>query len=617
MRMKHMSGPIALAAFLVGCSGGGGPRVHTGQDALALLDTLIAEQEKIRENFQNKSYRLEYEEDLYTFGSGDDSHKFQTDHRAESILIADNNLFVESETAKDPGNKEHQELPPLVEMLVSQNVMSLVTSGSDQLGPAWCFHRPRYLKIEELVPLLPSYKIKKWQTRTSLQEWRDVLQRKGSNWILDAEELPEGAPPLLPLYLLRFYADRNEDPSYELKVDPNRGYWVVNTRSYDKTSHFLKTEIDIAVSRNEMLEGQSWLADEYKAMTYGPEGQPTSTHVLRIRSFQADITLPPDYAWYLNLDFWGKGKTPDDAIIIFVDLPAPGNKTISNPATTASNGVLTYSSWLAEGMELSEACAVMRAEGREKGTTGRIVLWEWSDNSGLVEATFSDGKLIKWKTHPELQAEAQENTRRTESPTSSHSSMPSSSENHAPSLPVYQSSRDGRGRGRSSHSTESNDLPATGGNSSKNRLCAQCNGTGSVACLACSGKGQKVCRLCDGASFRQCSACKGSGQGGELRCDRCEGAGSYWVQCKTCRGVISAIPQVHCADCGGTGGGDRPCAACNGSGIMGRKKCKSCDGKGNIYCTQCNGTGFESCRSCNSKGVERCTRCRGTGRLTG
>ena len=123
------------------------------------------------------------------------------------------------------------------------------------------------------------------------------------------------------------------------------------------------------------------------------------------------------------------------------------------------------------------------------------------------------------------------------------------------------------------------------------------------------------CVLCRGIDLEKCSSC----EQGTVICETCEG--SARIICERCDGIgeLLCLQCNHepCLICGGDGllfdeyyGLELFCDACLGSGLQefcgncngGVTDCWSCDGKGDVYCRDCdNYSGRKYCDSCNGK----------------
>lgn len=123
------------------------------------------------------------------------------------------------------------------------------------------------------------------------------------------------------------------------------------------------------------------------------------------------------------------------------------------------------------------------------------------------------------------------------------------------------------------------------------------------------------CVLCRGIDLEKCSSC----EQGTVICETCEG--SARIICERCDGIgeLLCLQCNHepCLICGGEGiffdeyyGLELFCDACLGSGLQefcgncngGGTDCWSCDGKGDVYCRDCdNYSGRKYCDSCKGQ----------------
>jgi hypothetical protein len=105
---------------------------------------------------------------------------------------------------------------------------------------------------------------------------------------------------------------------------------------------------------------------------------------------------------------------------------------------------------------------------------------------------------------------------------------------------------------------------------------------------------------------------------------------NYMCSCANCNEHTSAVDELKktiliiCPDCDGRG--DVECAECCGTGEGGH--CDACDGDGVIYndngiaiddCVECNGNGYYECEGsdCGSVGIGliECEKCGGNGEI--
>lgn len=99
-------------------------------------------------------------------------------------------------------------------------------------------------------------------------------------------------------------------------------------------------------------------------------------------------------------------------------------------------------------------------------------------------------------------------------------------------------------------------------------------------------------------------------------CTVCHGSGK--VTC-TAKGCVDGKVEVNCSVCSGTGQVDETCATCSGTGQVGDETCADCGGLGavKVNCTDCSTTGKikENCTTCNGVGKIDCENCQGTGEV--
>ena len=99
-------------------------------------------------------------------------------------------------------------------------------------------------------------------------------------------------------------------------------------------------------------------------------------------------------------------------------------------------------------------------------------------------------------------------------------------------------------------------------------------------------------------------------------CTVCHGSGK--VTC-TAEGCTDGKVEVSCSACSGTGQVDETCAICSGTGQVGGETCADCSGSGTVKvnCTDCSATGKveENCTACNGTGKVKCENCQGTGEV--
>lgn len=431
VRSRNLAAPIVLAMLCGGCFKDEGPRVHKGYDALALLDRLIAEEAKVRERLKDRSFRVDYVIDEDLDGA---YHGSAGVHEEGHITAANNNSFVERvHTANQCRSARFDEGTTKVKDLINADYHYHWFSSPHAGELARFYARPNEPELQ--VPGLPWFIYD-----NSVFSVAPLLLSKLEVALLGAnreiEEIPSDASTPMPLYVLRLF-DKGGDLSSEVTIDPNKDYCVVNVRDYNVRGQFVETEITVAVSRHENLEGQPWLADMYNCLIYlqpnngEKRGIASHSSVLKVRSFEMDIALPPDYFTVQRLNLAegqevmevanaeGEPYAKIDGEWIHKDLPlneescvyTNGDLLCKDHALIGagsrkggqSNSVLTYSSRLSEGMDLSEVCDLLGAEGQGKGMTGTVSLREWSDASGTLEATFKEGKLIRWTPHPAAQ----------------------------------------------------------------------------------------------------------------------------------------------------------------------------------------------------------------------
>jgi hypothetical protein len=105
-------------------------------------------------------------------------------------------------------------------------------------------------------------------------------------------------------------------------------------------------------------------------------------------------------------------------------------------------------------------------------------------------------------------------------------------------------------------------------------------------CSNCKGSGEKILYL-DGRA-RRC----------DCRCKKCADTGSFRVV---------GGRRITCRQCGGKG---------KRKSLFLWHRCTACDGKGQVVCDVCNGSGFDpECKKCRGRGtlVGVCETCKGQG----
>jgi hypothetical protein len=117
--------------------------------------------------------------------------------------------------------------------------------------------------------------------------------------------------------------------------------------------------------------------------------------------------------------------------------------------------------------------------------------------------------------------------------------------------------------------------------------CGDCDGTRRAfgACVKCKGVGSFVCKHCKGDGKKMCKNCNGHG---EVRV-RLRYGGYVKRKCRTCQG----FGFLYCGRCMVDEEKKKPtgrekCSRCKGDGAA---PCKRCDREGLIACVYCGGTG--------------------------
>jgi hypothetical protein len=101
--------------------------------------------------------------------------------------------------------------------------------------------------------------------------------------------------------------------------------------------------------------------------------------------------------------------------------------------------------------------------------------------------------------------------------------------------------------------------------------------------LACWEEETGTCRTCGGTGYQACQSCSD----GTRACGMCGG---------------SAVVQVRCQGCGGSGErGGEVCASCGGEGRS-EQVCEHCQGTGRLVCGMCGGTAQRTCFFCSGTG---------------
>lgn len=156
--------------------------------------------------------------------------------------------------------------------------------------------------------------------------------------------------------------------------------------------------------------------------------------------------------------------------------------------------------------------------------------------------------------------------------------------------------------------------------------CTYCSGKGKIKCATCNGKGQVhyPCTRCNSTGYytymdgtkEVCNSCRLKmvtcmdclGGNGIVTCKYCEGTGEYSSVCFNCKGEkrylcrnCKGLKNIRCRTCGGTG---RFSYYDSIHHVTGWADCKTCGGKGNIYCQQCDNDGITVCPECNGTGKQ-------------
>ncbi len=298
MFIRLMWGCIA-GVLACGCSAPSGEKVYRGKDALAFLDTFVAEHKRILDSLRDKPYRLEWSrttDDL----TGHSAKRVQS--REEFLEVhAGDDLYIKTKQDKEfTGKKRDANIAEHVEAfhLATKEFIYVYNLLEGRPCPVNRFFRTEKSYEDRMHSQLRWRDIGFGDVFSSLEERRSLLEGD-SSWTMDVLEEAPSPPRTLPLYHLRFYESGRKRPDLTVTVDPERNYMVTHSRQLGPRGDV--TDIEILLRRCKTLPNEPWFPAGWRSTEYGratQEGQPgpvVHTSVADIPTFEFDIDLPKDY----------------------------------------------------------------------------------------------------------------------------------------------------------------------------------------------------------------------------------------------------------------------------------------------------------------------------------